>query len=68
MIYHVVSDDIGYILGVYNEALLSEAQELARKTERSTGLPHFVHSGTYSDAESQKPQVGMSISMVGIKI
>lgn len=40
--WHVVTSQGGIILGVYGSALLSEAQEKARRVERETGLPAFV--------------------------
>ncbi len=66
-IYHVVSNDIGNILAVYGEKLLSEAQEKARSIEHSTGCKTYLHSGQYSSYQN-RPHVGMSISMRGIKI
>lgn len=41
--WHVVSNEVGIILGVYGEALLSEAQESARKISRESGCLTYLH-------------------------
>ena len=41
---HVVSNEVGTILGVYGSALLAEAQELARRIEYESGCPTYLHS------------------------
>lgn len=66
MTWHVVSTDTGVIIGVYGSALLTDAQEKARSYERQTGLFAYVHSGTYKPRD--RPCVGQTISMVGIKV
>ena len=62
MIWHVVSNEVGEILAVYGEALLSEAQALAGSVENRTACRTYLHSvecGT-------RPRVGQSISMKGV--
>ena len=51
--YHIVVSQGSVILGVYGASILSMAQECARKVERETGLPAFVH--TY---KGDRPYVG----------
>jgi hypothetical protein len=41
--WHVVTSQGYIILGVYGAALLSHAQEAARKVEATTGFPAFVN-------------------------
>lgn len=65
-IYHVVSDEVGTILGVYGEAILSEAQENARLIGSSTGGKTYVHSVKVANYKG-RPRVGQSISMTGFK-
>lgn len=67
MIYHAVSNEIGTVLAVYGEALLSEAQENARAIESSTGCRTYLHSVKVSDYRD-RPSVGQSISMAGISL
>lgn len=40
--WHVVTSQGGFVLGVFGEALLSQAQECARGVEHQTGLPTYV--------------------------
>ena len=63
-IYHAVSNEVGTILGVYGEALLSEAQEKARSIEASSGCKTYLHSVKVVDYKG-RPRVGQSISMAG---
>jgi len=67
MIYHTVLNEVGTVLGVYGSALLSEAQEKARFIEASTGCRAYLHSIKVSDYKN-RPRVGNSISMSGIKL
>jgi hypothetical protein len=62
--WHVVSNREGMILGVYGEALLSEAQDLCRRVEQATGLRVYLHSVVDTD----RPAVGGSISMQGVSL
>ncbi len=41
--WHVVTSYGNVVLGVFGEALLSTAQECARRVERQTGLPAYVN-------------------------
>ena len=63
-IYHAVSNEVGTVLGVYGEALLSEAQEKARNIQASTGEKTYLHSVAVADYHA-RPRVGQSISMLG---
>jgi len=54
---HVVTSQGAVILGVFGAAILSEAQECARRVERSTGFPAYVHSCFFK----VKPSVGQSV-------
>lgn len=56
--WHVVSNEVGTILGVYGEALLSEAQESARRISYESGCRTYLHH-VFCD----RPHVGGSISM-----
>lgn len=51
--WHIVFSRGRMILGVYGSALLSMAQECARRVERETGLPAFIE-GVYG----ARPSVG----------
>jgi hypothetical protein len=51
--WHIVTSQGNIILGVFGEALLSMAQECARKVERQTGFPAFVNQ-----YEGPRPSVG----------
>jgi hypothetical protein len=51
--WYVVTSQGRVILGVYGSALLSMAQECARRVERDTGLPAFV-----SRVTGARPSVG----------
>lgn len=51
--WHVVHSQGGIILGVYGSALLSMAQECARKVEHQTGFPAWVDQVT-----GPRPHVG----------
>ena len=59
--WHVITNETGTILGVYGEALLSDAQSLARRVERETGCATYRHT----IENSRRPSVGESISMKG---
>ena len=52
--YIVLSQGGDLILGVFGSALLSEAQECARRVERTTGFPAFVER----IQTLQRPRVG----------
>lgn len=51
--WHVVASQGRVILGVFGSALLADAQECARRTERDTGFPAFVHQ-----VSGERPNVG----------
>ena len=53
MTWHVVTSQGNVILGVFGAALLSEAQECARRVERQTGLPAWVRQ-----LRGERPSVG----------
>lgn len=53
LIWHVVTSQGGVILGVFGEALLSMAQECARRVERQTGFAARV-----SQRRGERPCVG----------
>ncbi len=55
--WHVVTSEGRIVLGVFGEALLSEAQECARKAQRKTGLPTFVEQ-----VRGERPHVGQKLS------
>ena len=61
MVYHIVTNGEGTILGVYGSALLSEAQGLARRIEYETGF--YVHIRQI--VSNTRPRVGQSVSMKG---
>jgi hypothetical protein len=52
--WHVVSNEAGTILGVYS--ILAMAQSVARRIERDTGLPTYLHTGV-----GHRPHVGGSV-------
>ena len=62
--YYVLSNSEGTILAVYGNALLSEAQEQARKIEHATGLGVYLHHVSMYG----RPHIGQSISMKGAKV
>jgi len=51
--WHVVTAQGGIILGVFGEALLSDAQECARKVARETGFYSYVNQ-----VRGRRPCVG----------
>ena len=53
MTWHVVTSQGGVILGVFGEAILSMAQECARKVSRETGLLARVEQ-----VKGARPSVG----------
>lgn len=53
MEWHIVTSQGGIILGVFGSALLSEAQECARRVERQTGFPAYVEQ-----VKGARPRVG----------
>lgn len=65
--YHIVSNEIGNVLAVYGEALLSEAQEKAHKIQNDTGCVTYLHHIKVANYKN-KPHVGQTISMKGIKL
>ena len=60
MIWHVVSNTEGTILGVYGSALLADAQAKAAEVERGTGCATFLHHVL------NRPSMGGSISMKNV--
>lgn len=60
--WHVVSNADGTILAVYGSALLSDAQETARRIEHTTGCATYLHF-----VLCERPHVGGSISMRNAK-
>ena len=54
--WHIVYSQGGVILGVYGEALLSMAQEAARRIERQTGFFAFV-----VQVQGSRPRVGQEV-------
>lgn len=55
MTWHIVTSQGDVILGVYGSALLSMAQECARRVEHETGLPARVEQVT-----GERPYVGQN--------
>jgi hypothetical protein len=62
--YHIVSNELGVILAVYGEALLSEAQSKAKYIQTITGGFTYIHTVT----NKKQPHVGQSISMRNVFI
>lgn len=60
MTWHVVTDANHIICGVYGAALLSDAQECARRIERRTGLDARVSQ--IQAAPDDRPCVGQFMS------
>ncbi len=65
MIWHVVSNAEGTILGVYGSALLADAQAKAAEIKRGMGCATFLHH--VRCAQSNRPSVGGSISMKNVR-
>ena len=55
--WHVVTSQGRVILGVFGAAILSHAQECARKVERETGFPALI-----SQVTGRRPSVGEVLS------
>ncbi len=60
-VWHVVSNEVGEVLGVYGSALLSQAQDLAKCVQIQTGCLTYLHHIECS--WRARPFVGQTISM-----